>query len=200
MLIVVYNNNTLMTPLKCGTRYIDKIWSDTRIQYTHNDFMKIPKVKYIVVRPPIEHLLTGLHTDILKYVNEINKNGNFEQQIRNYVSNNAVHWCSQLYEYLYYYRNIHNDENTQVVKLENLTELIKSLGYEVEYNPDEYRFTDYKKWWSKEELFELLKKMYPKEIEWLLNKVDEQNQYYFKLVNNEMDEKILDRFKVIKLI
>jgi hypothetical protein len=201
MVIKIYKDNLIMTPVKCGTRYLDKVWKYERVEYTHNDFLNFPKVKYVIVRPPIEHLLTALHTEILKHVNESNKENDFYHQLKYFTSPNGVaHWCSQLYEYFYYYKNRYNHHDVNIVKLENLTELIKSLGYETEYNPEEYHFKEYKKWWSKEELFELLKENYPEEINWLLNKVEEQNNYYYKLINNELDKKVLDRFKQPKLI
>jgi hypothetical protein len=74
-----------------------------------------------------------------------------------------------------------------VIKLENLTELLQNFGHNIEYVPEEYNFKKYKKWWPKEELFQMLKEMYPKEINFLLEKVKIQMEYYNKLINNEID-------------
>jgi hypothetical protein len=74
-----------------------------------------------------------------------------------------------------------------VVKLENLTELLQKFGHNIEYIPEEYNFKKYKKWWPKKELFEMLKEMYPKEIDSLIDKVKIQTEYYNKLINNEID-------------
>jgi hypothetical protein len=65
--------------------------------------------------------------------------------------------------------------------------LLKNLGQNIEYIQEEYIFKKYKKWWPKEELFEMLKDMYPKEINFLLNQVKIQNIYYNKLINSEID-------------
>jgi hypothetical protein len=42
-------------------------------------------------------------------------------------------------------------------------------------------------WWSKDELFEILKNTHPNEINWLIDKVKIQNVYYNKLFNNNVD-------------
>ncbi len=78
-------------------------------------------------------------------------------------------------------------EDVQIVKLHNLTELLQNLGYNIEYTPHDYQFKKYKIWWSKEELFEILKNTYPNEINWLIDKVKIQNVYYNKLLNNNVD-------------
>ena len=58
------------------------------------------------------------------------------------------------------------------------------MGYDIQYVPDEYHFNKYKIWWSKNELYNILKNMYPNEINWLIDKVAIQNAYYNKLLNN----------------
>ena len=34
MVIKIYNN-TILTPVKCGSRYLDKIWESERIKFNH---------------------------------------------------------------------------------------------------------------------------------------------------------------------
>ena len=187
------DNNLILAPVKCGTRYLDKIWEDKMKYFTHSQFLNFPNVKYIIVRPPIEHLITALHTETLRYLNETDKVDDFYYQLTNFMSpNGATHWCVPFYEYLYYYRNRYG-QDIEVVNLENLTNLLEGLGHSVKYNAEEYHFKKYEKWWSKEELFEIVKKLHPKEVNWLLEKVDEQNVYYEKLLNNEIDIKVIGK-------
>jgi hypothetical protein len=186
MVVKIYNN-TILTPVKCGTRYLDKVWEDKRISSGHQKYLKFPKVKYIVVREPLSHLISALHTETIEWINVYTNEDDFYHQLGEFISEEgATHWCVPFYEYFYYYRNKYGND-IEVVKLENLTELIKELGYNVEYTPEEYHFKKYKKWWSKEELFEMLKNMYPNEINFLINKVKIQTEYYNKLINNEID-------------
>lgn len=185
--IKVYNN-TIMAPLKCGTRYLDKVWGpDKQIELKHYEYLKFPKVRYIIIRDPMSHLITALHTETLAFINMFGKKDNFYNQLNEFLSlDGAEHWSVPFYEYLYYYRNKYGND-IEVIKLENLTNLLKKLGHDVKYVPEEYHFKECKKWWSKETLFEMLKTMYPDEIEVLTNKVKTQDIYYEKLLNDEID-------------
>jgi hypothetical protein len=184
MVIRIYNN-TIIAPAKCGTRYLNKIWKYT--EFKHMQYLKFPKVKYIVLREPISHLITAIHTETIEFINKYGKSNDYYHQLSNFIRPSAVnHWCVPFYEYLYYYRNKYGND-VQIVKLENLTELLKNLGYNIEYIPEEYHFKKYKNWMPKEELFQMLKDMYPTEINWLIDKVEIQNIYYNKLINNEID-------------
>lgn len=186
MVVKIYNN-TILTPVKCGTRYLDKVWEDNRISFGHQKYLKFPKVKYIVVREPMSHLISALHTETLEWVNVYTNEDDFYHQLGEFISEEgATHWCVPFYEYFYYYRNKYGND-VEVVKLENLTNLLNQLGYDVEYTPEEYHFKKYKKWWSKDELFQMLKDMYPNEINLLIDKVKIQTEYYNKLINNEID-------------
>lgn len=184
--IKIYNN-IIMVPVKCGTRYLDKIWEHQRIELSHAQYLRFPKVKYMVIRDPMEHLITAIHTQTVKFINEFGKRDVFLESLNDFINpTGTTHWCVSFYEYLYYYRNKYG-EDVQIVKLENLTELLKDLGFDIKYIPEEYHFKKYKDWMSKTELFELLKNNYPNEINWLLDKVKTQNIYYNKLINNEID-------------
>jgi hypothetical protein len=186
MVIKIYND-TILTPVKCGSRYLDKIWEDKRIWFGHQKYLKFPKVKYVVIREPMSHLISALHTETLEWINVYTDKNDFYHQLKEFISDEgATHWSAPLYEYLYYYRNKYG-KDIEVVRLEDLTELLKKLGHDVEYKPEEYHFKEYKKWWSKEELFQMLKDMYPNEIDFLLKIVEKQNVYYQKLLNNEID-------------
>lgn len=186
MVIKIYNN-IIMAPVKCGSRYLDKVWESERTEYIHYQYLKFPKVKYIVIREPMSHLMTALHTETVGFINEFGRRDDFYHQLNDFISvDGATHWCVPFYEYLYYYRNKYG-EDIEVVKLENLTELLKNLGHNIQYVPEEYHFKKYEKWWSKEDLFKMLKEMYPKEINWLIDKVETQKIYYEKLLNNEIN-------------
>lgn len=190
MVIKIYND-TILTPVKCGTRYLDKIWEDKRVYSGHEKYLKFPKVKYIIVREPMSHLISALHTETLEWINRYTDKDDFYHQLGEFISEQgATHWCFPFYEYLYYYRNKHG-KDIEVVKLENLTELLKKLGHNIEYTAEEYSFKNYEKWWTKEELFQILKDRYPKEINLLIKKVKVQTEYYNKLINNEIDDKMV---------
>jgi hypothetical protein len=190
VVIKIYDNK-ILSPVKCGTRHLDKIWLNKRVEYTHNDYLRFPKVKYIIVRSPLEHLITALHTETVGYINEFGKVIDFYHQLNDFISPiGATHWSTQFYKYLYYYRNRYGSD-VEVVELSNLTTLLQNLGYDLEYNSEEYNFKKYEHWWEKNELFDILKETYPQEIKWLLEKVEEQNVYYNKLLNNETDNNLI---------
>ena len=190
MVIKIYND-TILAPVKCGSRYLDKIWQDKRISFGHQRYLTFPKVDYIVIREPMSHLISALHTETLEWINVYTDKNDFYHQLKDFISDDgATHWCFPFYEYLYYYRNKYGND-IEVVKLENLTKLLKKLGHDIQYTSEEYHFKKYKKWWPKEELFQMLKDMYPNEINLLIDKIKIQTKYYNKLINNETDSKIL---------
>lgn len=191
MTIKIYDN-LILAPVKCGTRYLNKIFTDNGKDFEHTHYLTFPKVKYIIIRPPIEHLKTAIHTEIINRLHKDKNEDIFYEPINNFLGvYGSTHWCIKFYEYLYYYKNKFGDD-IEIITLSNMSNLIRNLGYNIDYNSEEYNFKNYENWQSKEELFKDLEVKYPKKIKWLLDKVEYQNLYYEKLLNNKIDIKIFD--------
>jgi hypothetical protein len=74
MVIRIYND-TIIAPAKCGTRYLNKIWKYT--EFKHMQYSRFPKVKYIVLRKPLSHLITAIHTETIEFINEFDNKFGF---------------------------------------------------------------------------------------------------------------------------
>ena len=198
MHIKLYNNGELLVPLKCGSRYLDKIFKDNSKGFDIREFQQtlFTKIKTIVVRPPFEHLSSALHTAILTYYNDTGKNENIpidytpiieEFCFYNKVSSQNTHWRYDLYETFYgLWRT--NRNNVNVIELKDLSLYLKTIGIEKlpEYNSKEYDFSKYDYWCSKEELMLFIKTSFPDQWKNLMKQVTEAEIFYNALINKEL--------------
>ena len=198
MHIKLYNNGELLVPLKCGSRYLDKIFKDNSKGFDIREFQQtlFTKIKTIVVRPPFEHLSSALHTAILTYYNDTGKNENIpidytpiieEFCFYNKVSSQNTHWRYDLYETFYgLWRT--NRNNVNVIELKDLSLYLKTIGIEKlpEYDSKEYDFSKYDYWCSKEELMLFIKTSFPDQWKNLMKQVTEAEIFYNALINKEL--------------
>jgi hypothetical protein len=198
MHIKLYNNGELLVPLKCGSRYLDKIFKDNSKGFDIKEFQQtlFTKIKTIVVRPPFEHLSSALHTAILTYYNDTEKNENIPidytpiiEQFCFYNKDSVqnTHWRYDLYETFYgLWRT--NRNNVNVIELKDLSLYLKTIGIEKlpEYDSKEYDFSKYDYWCSKEELMLFIKTSFPDQWKNLMKQVTEAEIFYNALINKEL--------------
>lgn len=183
--ISVYNKE-IVVPAKCGSRFLDTIWEDkidlSIGQLLESDF----QIKKIIVRHPYEHLLSGLHTDILHIWNKEWENVNEIDVITNYHQiNNGSHYQLDLYQTLYEYWVKHNKE-AEIIKLENLTGILKDVDVLYNYDENDYNWKPiFEVWKTKEEIMEYVKKTYPETYNFLIKHIKEEINSYNKMINNE---------------
>ena len=184
MNLKVYDNK-IIAPCKCGTRYLDKIWREYEDSSELTIFgnSKWKKFEgYYIFRPPMEHLVSALHTEILgredyESVDDI---------IDRFLSKKGTtHWSGNMYKGLWEYCSY--NKKVKPIPLSQLTKLVKSLGIE----PPKYDKTDYEfrhldtKWVSKETIVKDIQRDYEIEWEWLTKLVEDDEIYYEKIVNGE---------------
>lgn len=202
MHIKLYYNDTILTPMKCGTRYLDEVFKDnTPNGFALNEVKRtlfLPKVKYIILRPPIEHLKSALHTAMLTEYNFGEKKENefiidFKPIVDEFcywendddVQN--THWRHDVYETLYWtWRR--NRDNINIIELKDLSFLLEKLKIEnlPKYDSKNYEFKSYKYWCSKDEIMLFIKTNYP--IQWnnYMQQIDRANVFYNHLMNTEI--------------
>lgn len=180
MQIKLYNKN-IFAPNKCGTRYLQTVFDYE--SFTHLFLPKINGDCYFIIREPIEHLKSALLTQLIHHRD---KDYFYELFSKFFIDggSEAMHFVNILYKKIYYYKT--RNENCKIIHLNNLTEFLHSLGYDIEYNKKNYDHSDeLQNWCSKDEFYEEIKQKYPNEIKLLEDWMSIENIYYHKLINND---------------
>ena len=197
MVYKLFNENTIIAPLKCGTRYLERVFGEPTSEiasYTLKKNLFIQTLKTIIIRPPMEHLFSALHTEILGFLRE-NKEGDIQEVLKTFITNNAIdslqntHWDKNIYSDLYWYWR-RNRDYVNVVELNNLSSHLKGLKIKKlpKYDSKEYDFNHYDYWCSKDDLMLFIKTSYRREWDNLIEQVGVSTIFYDYLINKEVIE------------
>jgi hypothetical protein len=163
MNISIYNEKWV-TPAKCGTRYLDrvfKITTQTNGMYNKgkqfckkiliesnalHTIYKMDTITHLILRNPHDLFESAVHTDIWGHISEkmqqngIENHSNFiEEMLLKYLNEGTGHWSSTLYMDLYYLLKYRPD--IQIIQLSDLTEfVIKETGIKEKYDPTDYNY------------------------------------------------------------
>lgn len=134
--IGVWRNSILNSPHKKIAAQSDKIFQFWILPITH-----------IVLRNPLSHLLSALHTDLWGHLDEptraiglVKGNPELEGILLKYTSTGTGHWSPHLYYNVYML--LQKRPDIQIVPLDKLSELVESIGLKMDYVPDEYNFAN----------------------------------------------------------
>jgi hypothetical protein len=199
MTIKTYNNETILAPLKCGTRFMDEIFKAKDTGYNINELKRtlfLPKIQAIIIRPPMEHIVSALHTEIINAHNntEINPDEPVDilaildsflwkgphQTIQN------THWHRDLYETLYWsWRR--NRNNIKIVDLKDLSTYLKSIGIKPpKHKKEAYNFSNFKNYCDVDEMMMFISNAYPDEWKNILSQIEHANVFYNYLMDGEV--------------
>jgi hypothetical protein len=184
MNVKVYGNK-IIAPCKCGTRYLDKIWNVYE-DISEMTIFRNPKWKrfegYYIYRPPMEHLVSALHTEIITREDWQSVDDIIDLFLRPI---GTTHWSPYMYKGLWEY--ISANKRVKGIPLSQLTTLVKKLGMDApKWDKSEYEFRHLDdKWLSKETVLKDIQRDYEIEWEWLVSCVEEDGVYYDKIVNCE---------------
>jgi hypothetical protein len=186
----LFNDDSILAPLKCGTRYLEKIFGEPSSQISSHAIggkLFIKNLQTIVVRQPFEHLSSALHTEI---INKKRSNLSIKEVVDNFVSKKGTtHWDKNILKNLYFVWKRGCKNGLNVVELKELSNLLNELGYKVpEFDYEEYQFHHLKSWISKEDVVLLMRTDFSKEWEYLMSIVKSENDFYFKLNNKIITE------------
>jgi hypothetical protein len=192
----LFNDDSILAPLKCGTRYLEKVFGEPSSQISSHAIggkLFIENLQTIVVRQPFEHLSSALHTEILGSI-QTNEETDIKDILDEFLSFDPLnkqntHWDKNMYKNLYWYWR-RNRERTDVIDLKDLSSYLTRLKIKKieNYDSNEYNFNHYKFWCSKEDLMLFIKTNYKKEWENLMEQVDNSNVFYNHLINKEVIE------------
>jgi hypothetical protein len=174
-------DNTIIAPLKCGTRYLDKIFDDSKKEelnmYTIFDLSKFRSSKYyFLYREPYEWLVTALHTEIVN--GRIDDIGSIIELFTNPFG--STHWRPNILKNLYLrFMSNNPHQSINAINLINLTECLRNIGYTPPtFDANEYKFYHLKHWVSKEDIIDIIKKDYPNEWDYLMDCIKSEQHYY----------------------
>ena len=192
-------NNTLLAPLKCGTRYLDMVFNHTGDGFDIVEFktkLFLPNITDIVVRPPIEHLTSALHTAILTEYNDTERNKDIPVDLKRVIDGFCRyektddlngHWRHDLYETLYWIWR-RNKNTINIIELKDLSLYLQKLNIKKlpKYDSKDYDFHFHKYWCTKDEIMLFIKTNYPTQWGNLMTQVQEANKFYDSLINKEL--------------
>jgi hypothetical protein len=104
MYFKTYNNETILSPAKCGTRFLDETFgSDSEgIDTKKLDiplWKRLPKLKAIIVREPLQHLESAVHTEILtRYYNDEDRDTTQPLDVDTIIDKFCYDWKGELYQ------------------------------------------------------------------------------------------------------
>jgi hypothetical protein len=205
MTIKTYNNETILAPLKCGTRFLDDVFKSKDTGYNITELKRtifIPKIRAIIVRPPMEHVISALHTEIINAHNNTERNLDEPVDILAIIDSfifkgphqeeQNTHWHRDLYETLYWsWRR--NRKNIKIVDLKDLSSYLKSIGIKPpKHKKEDYNFSNFENYCDVDEMMVFIKNAYPNEWKNILIQIEHANVFYNYLINKEVfDIKVL---------
>jgi hypothetical protein len=182
-------NKQILTPPKCGSRFLDKVYDVNREYINLFDIIENPltsEVKWLVLRTPMDLLISALHTEFL---GGWNRKGNSlkEKELLNNIMNiySHSHWHCELFKNLYLF-GVSLSTPPTIVMLHHLNDfLTKEMSIEELpiFDKTEYNFSNDSIWLSKSKIKLYLSKTYPEQ--WIkintLLKTDEL--FWYKIQN-----------------
>ena len=161
-----YKNGTILTPHKCGTKYLNQVFNCSKQENVFNlKDLHLYDFKWLIVRDPYEHLLSAL-TSVFNNTDELIT---LDELMNRFTNGLDPHWIPDFYEVILSY--VENHPLT-LVKLSDLTFFIE---HELKLVPPKFLpkyGTQISRSLSKEELINKIKTDYPSEWDTLMEMVE----------------------------
>lgn len=177
-------DNRILAPSKCGTRYLRKVYTDSRFDI---NVQGVDNITHIIIRNPYEHFESAIHTEYLNYTNtpiDIN------HIILGASSKDGIgHWHPNTYQFLHsiFIKN----SKIQIVELSNLSSFLKSEGHLVDYVKSEYDWSNLDEWKSKDEIIMQLKLEFEDQFKIINQKLKTEFKYYTKLLMMDITKSLI---------
>ena len=136
-------DNKLLVPKKCGSTYSYNIFTDVvSTEYDIEHLYSIKNTITIVIREPLEHLQSALHTELLGWLfdnpTEKIEANNMIPLISNFLGNGTTHWDINYYEHIYKFWK-QNQNTIKIIHISNLTDFIQQkYGINIPHNKFSY--------------------------------------------------------------
>lgn len=166
-----YNNGTILTPHKCGTKYLNKVF-DLRggVNVINLNNINLFDFKWLIVRDPYEHLISALTS----VYNNKHKTHNLNDILNRFITGLDVHWNNTFYKDMLSYSLNHS---FMLVELSNLTSFVNN-ELKLVAPPMLNRYGTQIIYMTKDNLIDKIKTEYPSEWNTLMELVDVERTYY----------------------
>jgi len=191
MVFQLFDNRILTTP-KCGTRYLRERWEGIEMPLKKIEIDGFSNVEYLIIREPVEHLMSAVHTEFYNYKDFYHRNiSYFSNYLDKLILRKEIeHWSYNMYEIMYW-MFIKSNKKIKIIHLSSLTDFMKEQGHIIQYNQSEYNWHWKQKWVSKYKFFNKLLEEFPIQMKILLKQINEQNIFYNKIINNTIQTQSL---------
>lgn len=166
-----YYNGTILTPHKCGTKYLNKVFKKSRQENVvpFNDIFTMD-FKWLIVRDPFEHLLSALTT----VYNSKESVRDLSETLNRFINALDVHWNNTFYKDMLSHSLNHS---FTLVELSNLTSFVNN-ELKLVAPPMLNRYGTQIIYMTKDVLIDKIKLEYPYEWDVLMKLVELENSSY----------------------
>jgi hypothetical protein len=189
MTINIFKGKYLVPP-KCGSRFFEEHFGirETIELFELKDSKFVDKIKFIVLREPIEYVKSAVHTEFINFWNGKQKKGNItETDVLNYISkeDSPSHWHRHIFRELYLFI-LKFKKLPTIIMLEDLNHFVKNElneRYATNFTKTKYDFSEFKIFMSKDDLWEIyIKYNYPNEFEVFSKLLEGEVFFWNKLI------------------
>ena len=204
-------NNEILTPHKCGTTYLEKVFpndilmADYRINhlsFLNNKMYDMKTISTIIIREPLEHLQSALHTEIFSwYLSNPSESLSIDivtPLIKNFINTDdnqygTTHWDINYYEYLYKFWK-GNRDLIKIVQISNLTSFLKErynidiphdkFSYGIPAQGENFKYSSI----TKQELSKWIETNLPELWYEVIKELPKADKFYNLMINGEISE------------
>jgi hypothetical protein len=140
-------NNQILVPLKCGSTYMEMVYPNDIVDVGYDELLYIKDITTIIIREPLEHLQSALHTEILMWY-ALNPKESLSVDtatplIKKFINTDSnpegtTHWDVNYYEHLYKFWK-RNHSTIKIVKVSDLSPFLKE-NYDVDLVHDKFSY------------------------------------------------------------
>ena len=171
------NGLDIITPLKCGTRWLEEKTNPIKIEelwLPTNKIQRITKDTYWVYRVSREHLVSALRTEIRTALEF--QEDNIDSIVDGFIKGMGTHWSPILFTYMYSYWN---RIEFNVIELNDLSNLFVGVEYDSKnYDMNYYTKTKH----TKEDIIQLVGST---KMNILYEQSDRDSVWLTKILNKE---------------
>jgi hypothetical protein len=166
-----YNNGTILTPHKCGTKYLNQVFNCSKQEnvFSLKDLHRYD-FKWLIVRDPYEHLLSAL-TNVY---NNREESITLDELMNKFINGLDAHWIPDFYKVILSYSENHS---LTLVKLSDLSSFVE---HELKLVPPPKlgRYGTQNFFITKNDLIDKIKTEYPSEWDTLMKMVETETTRY----------------------
>lgn len=198
-------NNQILVPLKCGSTYMEMVYPNDIIELGSYELSDIKDISVIVLREPLDHLQSALHTELLTwYAFNPGKSLSIDTAIpliKKFINTDSnvggtTHWDVNYYQHLYKFWNL-NRNTIKVIHVSNLTDFIKQeCGVDIPHDKFSYGIPAYGRrfkyaFTTKQKLAKWIEQTLPDMWNDLIKDIPNADRFYNLMINTDIKQSLI---------